>query len=143
MQRGTWLLLSLLALVVVCRPAGGQNAVIPDAEAASHVGETATVEGVVANVFTSRAGNTFLNFGKPYPDQTFTAVVFRSAAGRFSDLHGWEGKRARVTGRIKLYHGRPEIVLEQPNQLQKAPSSRAKGRGIGCGEQPWQQCVAG
>jgi len=58
-------------------------------------------------VFTSRAGNTFLNFGTPYPNQTFTVVVFRSAASRFSNLHDWEGKQVSVTGRIKLYRGRP------------------------------------
>ncbi len=116
----TGLALQLL-VALAASPARAQHATIGDSEAAAHVGELATVEGVVANVFTSRAGNTFLNFGKPYPDQTFTAVVFRSAAGRFSDLHGWEGKKVRVTGRIKLYRGRPEIVLESPEQRSSSP----------------------
>jgi hypothetical protein len=34
--------------------------VIPANEAAAHVGESATVEGVIAKVFTSKSGNTFL-----------------------------------------------------------------------------------
>ena len=34
---------------------------IPANHAAGHVGEYATVEGVVAKVFTSKSGNTFLN----------------------------------------------------------------------------------
>src|SRR5262249_12027169 len=101
MRFSTWLLSSALCLIALWNPVAAQQAVIGDAQASSHVGETATVEGLVANVFTSRAGNTFLNFGRPYPNQTFTAVVFRLAAGRFSDLHNWEGKRARVTGPIK------------------------------------------
>ena len=46
--------------------------VIPANEAAAHVGEYATVEGVVAKVFTSKSGNTFLNIGAAYPNQTFT-----------------------------------------------------------------------
>jgi hypothetical protein len=39
------------------------SSVIPANEAAAHVGECATVEGVVAMVFTSKSGNTFLNIG--------------------------------------------------------------------------------
>ena len=48
------------------------TAVIPANLAAGHVGEYATVEGVVAKVFTSKSGNTFLNIGAAYPNQTFT-----------------------------------------------------------------------
>ena len=48
------------------------TAVIPANLAASHVGEYATVEGVVAKVFTSKSGNMFLNIGATYPNQTFT-----------------------------------------------------------------------
>jgi len=43
--------------------------VIPANEAAAHVGEYATVEGVVAKVITSKNGNTFLNMGAAYPNQ--------------------------------------------------------------------------
>jgi hypothetical protein len=46
--------------------------VIPANEAAAHVGQYATVEGVVARIFTSKTGNTFLNIGPAYPNQTFT-----------------------------------------------------------------------
>jgi len=49
--------------------------VIPDTEAAQHVGQQVTVEGVVVKVFTSKSGNTFLNFGAPYPAQTFTGWI--------------------------------------------------------------------
>jgi hypothetical protein len=49
--------------------------VIPANEAAAHVGEYATVEGVVAKVFTSKSGNTFLNIGASYPNQTFTGWI--------------------------------------------------------------------
>ena len=37
--------------------------VIPDTEAAQHVGQNITVESVVVKVFMSKNGNTFLNFG--------------------------------------------------------------------------------
>jgi hypothetical protein len=56
--------------------AQGQTAtVIPANEAAAHVNEWVTVEGVVAKVFTSTSGNTFLNIGAAYPNQTFTGWI--------------------------------------------------------------------
>src|SRR5262244_3703816 len=82
MRHRKWLLSPALYLIALWHHVAAQQAVIGDAQASAHVGETATVEGVVANVFTSRAGNTFLNFGRAYPNQTFTAVVFRSTATR-------------------------------------------------------------
>ena len=51
------------------------TAVIPDNLAASHVCEYVTVEGVVAKVFTSKSGNTFLNIGAAYPNQTLTGWI--------------------------------------------------------------------
>jgi hypothetical protein len=51
------------------------STVIPANEAPAHVGEYATVEGVVVKVFTSNKGNTFLNFGAAYPNQTFTGWI--------------------------------------------------------------------
>lgn len=58
--------------------AAAQGGDYTDREASKHVGETITVRGVVADVFTSDKGNTFLNFGRRYPNHTFTAVVFRN-----------------------------------------------------------------
>lgn len=57
-------------------PAQTQTAtVIPANLAASHVGEHVTAEGVVAKMFTSKTGNTFLNLGAAYPNQTFTGWI--------------------------------------------------------------------
>src|SRR5260221_10739338 len=39
--------------------------------------EWATVEGVVAKGFTSKSGNTLLNIGAAYPNQTFTDWLSR------------------------------------------------------------------
>ena len=55
---------------------GAQTAtVIPANLAAGHVNQYATVEGVVAKVFTSKSENTFVNIGASYPNQTFTGWV--------------------------------------------------------------------
>jgi len=48
-------------------------------DAAGHVGENATICGIVASVHfaaSSRSQPTFLNLGKAYPAQIFTAVIF-------------------------------------------------------------------
>jgi hypothetical protein len=118
-----WMLVPALLVgsVAVVGPARPQQLVIRDSEAASHVGQTLTVEGTVASVHTTRSGITFLNFGGAYPKQTFTAVIFRSAASQFPNPQQWEGKRLRVTGEVRLYRGRPEVVLEAPGQLVVAP----------------------
>jgi DNA/RNA endonuclease YhcR with UshA esterase domain len=111
----------LAGLFTVVGQAPSQQLVIRDSEAASHVGETVTVEGTVASVHVTRSRTTFLNFGAAYPKQTFTAVVFSSAASQFPNPQQWDGKRVRVTGKVRLYRDRPEIVLEASSQLATPP----------------------
>jgi DNA/RNA endonuclease YhcR with UshA esterase domain len=114
-----WLLSLLFCFTAASR---AQAAEIRDSEAASHVGEFVTVRGLVANVHISRAGNTFINFGPPYPNQTFTAVIFRERTRMFPNVHGLEGSEVLVTGEVRLYKGKPEIILEDSNQLKRASS---------------------
>jgi hypothetical protein len=60
--------------------------VIPFAEAPQHVGQHVTVEGVVVKVFTSRNGNTFLDFGAAYPNELFTGWIPPASPGlQFAD----------------------------------------------------------
>jgi len=113
-----------LAIIVLLALVGPQRLVqaqasqpIPDSAAARHVGEVAAVVGTVASVHTSRSGTTFLNFGSAYPNQDFTAVIFRSSASRFNNPAQWQGHRVVVTGAIRMYQGKPEIVLETPSQI--------------------------
>jgi DNA/RNA endonuclease YhcR with UshA esterase domain len=92
--------------------------VIPDTEATQHVGQKATVEGVVAAVTSSGKGNTFINFGDRYPNQTFTGWIPKESelAGE-STLAGLEGKKIKITGTIELYKGKPEIKIMSKDQL--------------------------
>jgi DNA/RNA endonuclease YhcR with UshA esterase domain len=108
-----------LFVFALSRPAAALP-IVPDSDAHKYVGQTVTVEGLVANVFTSNKGNTFLNFGRPYPKQAFTAVIFSSVRERFPGVERWQGKKVRVTGRVELYKDRPEIKLNSPSQLSAA-----------------------
>jgi DNA/RNA endonuclease YhcR with UshA esterase domain len=115
---------TLVLAAIICGPGsvpvGAQTAtVIPANEAAAHVNEYATVEGVVAKVFTSKNGNTFLNIGATYPNQTFTGWIPNSSPVKDSALlDGIEGKHVKITGRIEIYKGKPEIRINAASQLE-------------------------
>jgi DNA/RNA endonuclease YhcR with UshA esterase domain len=115
--------LSLVYLLLLAVSTEAQTREIQVEEASSHVGETVTVRGVVANVHTSRAGNTFINFGRPYPNQVFTAVIFKERTRLFPNVHSLEGSEVLVTGEVRLYKGKPEIILRDPSQLKRAKSA--------------------
>jgi hypothetical protein len=92
-----------------------------DAEAGAHVGETATVVGVVVSARVSRAGNTFLNFGGDYPHQTFSVVLLQPHHPGQGRLLAMKGKRVAVRGPIRRYQGGPEIVIADPAAVRVLP----------------------
>jgi hypothetical protein len=91
-------------------------------QAAGHLGEIATVCGVVASAnHLSRSARkpTFLNLDRPYPEHLFTVVIWgkdRAAFGRPEAT--LPGRRICVTGLVELHKGRPEIVASVPEQLE-------------------------
>jgi DNA/RNA endonuclease YhcR with UshA esterase domain len=92
--------------------------VITDTEAAQHVGQRVTVEGVVAKVFTTKSGNTFLNFGAPYPAQSFTGwIPAGTPLASDPSLQSFQGKKVKITGTIQLYRGKPEIKVLSRDQI--------------------------
>jgi nuclease S1 len=96
--------------------------VYTDREAAAHLGETATVVGMVAAVFRSKKGTVYLNFGADYPHQAFTAVALPPTPAWTAGLDSLVGRRVGVRGSIVSYRGRVEIVLKQPQQIVPAPA---------------------
>lgn len=87
------------------------------AEAIDHVGETATVIGKVERVFTSKSGVTFLDFCEDWSECPFVAVIFASDRKKFGDVSQYE-RKVRITGTIKLYEGKAEIILKNPEQIE-------------------------
>jgi len=114
------LTMAVMALAALCAlPAWGAD--LPAEEAAHHLGETATVCGVVASGKYDadlKSQPTFLDFEKPYPDQVFTVVIFGSDRGKFGKPEtALRGKRVCVSGKIQSRDGLPEIILNDPRQL--------------------------
>jgi DNA/RNA endonuclease YhcR with UshA esterase domain len=88
-------------------------------EAINHIGEFASVKGKVHQVYISSRGNIFLNIVRIYPDNPFTEVIFKSDSDKFPNIKSFEGKTIIVTGQIKLYRNKPEIILNSPNQIKE------------------------
>src|SRR5437899_5208864 len=86
-------------------------------EAGKHVSETATVTDRVDGVHQSGKGNIFLNMGGKYPNQAFTAFVPSASAAQFSNAQQYEGRTVSVSGKIALYKGKPEIIVNSPSQI--------------------------
>jgi DNA/RNA endonuclease YhcR with UshA esterase domain len=108
-----------VASIALCavRPGEGAPATISPQEASQHVGESTSVRGTVIEVGHSRSGTVFLDFGAPYPQATFTAVIFSDNAAQFPEASQLAGKAVSVSGTIQLYRGRPEIIVSSPKQL--------------------------
>jgi DNA/RNA endonuclease YhcR with UshA esterase domain len=111
---------ALVSTLLLWSYSAGAAPVSPE-DAQSHVGETATVCGVVASAkfaANSRSQPTFLDLGKPYPNGVFTAVIFGTDRAKFGMPEtSLRGKRVCVTGQIRDYRGKPEIILNDPSQL--------------------------
>jgi len=87
-------------------------------DAAKHYGEYKTVEGTI--VATHNSGKAcFLNFHPDYK-RYFTTVIFASAFSQFpkNPENYYYGKRVRASGYIKEYNGKPEIILNDPSQIE-------------------------
>ena len=114
-------LASIIVVLLVLGAARAQVVPLTAEEASKHVDENGTVCGLVASAhFANRTKGqpTFLNLGKPYPDQVFTAVIWGSDRSKFgSPETSLNGKQICVTGRIQLYRSKPEIVVHDTNQL--------------------------
>ena len=70
-------------------------------------------------MFTSKSGNPFLNIGASYPNETFTGwIPPASPVSMPQMLSDLEGKRVKLTGRIEMYRGKPEIRINAAEQLE-------------------------
>jgi micrococcal nuclease len=91
------------------------------AEAKDHVGETATVCGLVASTkyaSSTKGQPTFLNLDKAYPNQVFTVLIWGENRAKFgSPEREYDGKHICVTGKISLFKGSAEIVASAPDQI--------------------------
>lgn len=110
--------LTALALLVASTVAAGT---LTAAEAGRHVGEDATVCGLVANAkyaATSRGAPTFLNLDRPYPNHIFTILIWGTSRSLFPyQPESLTGRSICVTGTISTYKGIAQIEASSPSQI--------------------------
>ena len=94
---------------------------IGTAEASKYYDETMMVTGKVVQV-TVRPNVVMLNFDQPFPNSPFTAVIFEDNVSQFGDLQKLQSKNVEISGDITEYHGKPEIILESPDQVKVTDS---------------------
>jgi hypothetical protein len=99
----------------------GRAATFTPQEASGHVGEMATICGTVVSTNFAKqvAGRpTFLDMGKPYPDEAFTILIWGNDRARFGTPESsFLRKQLCATGQIQSYDGRPQIIVRDPAQL--------------------------
>lgn len=111
-------ILKVLGLVAVAGAATHQTAPVKAREARSHIGKSVTVaDSVAEKVREAQSGLTFLNFGAPFPDHVFRAVIPDSVASRL-DASLLEATMVRIAGMVRAGPGGiPEILCETPAQV--------------------------
>jgi len=90
---------------------------IPIAEARQHVGETQCVTGKVLRVRAAASRVHFLEFCEDQMACPFTVVVFSHDLKDVGDVRRLEGRTIEIRGVVKLYDGRPEIILSRISQI--------------------------
>ena len=90
-------------------------------EAANHMGENATICGIVSGGYYGKSLKgkpTFINLDGAYPNHVFTIVIWGSDRHKFSSPEErYNNKNLCATGIIDSYKGRPQIVVSEKSQL--------------------------
>ena len=103
------------------------SGVIGWSDAWMYEGGTVTVQGPVVSTTYSKGSSsrpTFLNVGAPYPNLSrLTILIWGDDRGAFGALPKpletyYFGRTVRVTGRVALYRGAAEIVVEGPGAIE-------------------------
>lgn len=90
---------------------------VPISAAGQHVGDTSCVTGKVLRVKVSASGVHFLDFCEDQIACPFTVVVFPHDLKDVGDVRRLAGRTIEIHGAVKLYDGRPEIVLNRISQI--------------------------
>lgn len=124
-----WCLPGMALAVFLALSSVGSGAV-DVADAATHVGETVTVRGEVAQISKIESGMVFLNFGAPHPKSVFT-VVARPGFEGIDDWSIFEGKEVEVTGTVELHKEKPQIVLRSASEIRIAEGGSSSASADG------------
>jgi DNA/RNA endonuclease YhcR with UshA esterase domain len=92
------------------------EAVISPLQASDYIGRVVTVKGFVAEVHRVEKVE-YLNFVERFPENPFSGVIFASRFKDFGDITIYEGKNVELTGRVTVYKGKPQIIMDGKEQI--------------------------
>jgi DNA/RNA endonuclease YhcR with UshA esterase domain len=88
-------------------------------------GKTITVCSKVQSTYLTKGDKktTYINFGQPYFNTTFTVVIFEGNLTNFKYTPSvfLKDKNVCITGKVKIYKGKPEIIVSKEEQINIAP----------------------
>lgn len=111
---------TITVLLIITANVFSAGAQIAPKFAKDYVGKIGTVCGKITGTHVTKSGKVLINFGYPYPNELFTAVIMEEDTGLFTDYNPAEfpvDKRICVRGRIMDYKGKPEIIVKSPSQI--------------------------
>ena len=91
--------------------------VIDYKDAPNYIGKGVSVSGKVINIYKATGGMTFFDYCTSYKNCPFSVVIFSNDVSKFKNLSTYIGKNILVSGTIKPYNGKAEMVLNSENQI--------------------------
>jgi len=111
----------LLLIISICLWQISFSQTIPLDSVINYEGKEITVCAKVTDTYISKTneGTSFINFGKPYPKSTFTVVIFEAdlANFKYNPSVYLKNKNVCITGKVKIYKGKPEIIATKEEQI--------------------------
>lgn len=92
-------------------------------DVSKHIGDSVKIEAKIYGgkyLENSKGSPTFLNVGAKYPDALLTLVIWNDVRLKFSHQpieQFFNNKNVMITGVIKEYKGKPEIIIYNQNQM--------------------------
>ncbi len=117
MRKTRWNWLQLAGALLGLSLSSAASDCIPIQQASQHVGETKCVTGKVLRVKIGTRGVHFLDFCEDQAACPFSVVVFPHDLKDVGDVRRLEGRTIEINGRVKLYDGRAEIILNRVSQI--------------------------
>ena len=111
-----------MILILLCTTSCLAQKEVKLEEISNYIGDSVQVRGFIKDVrFLESAKNspTFISFGKAYPDQTLTVVIWGDIRKKIhyvpteKDL----AKYAIISGRVELEEGIPQIMITHGDQI--------------------------
>jgi len=119
--------LAMTALLALAVPAAAQPTLIFAKDARAHIGQAATVRGLVSGV-EIRQGSGLIYLDGTFPYNGLTVVIPPSAIGSIDALEPYQDKLLDVVGVIQQIGTIPQMLVTSPNQIKVLDDDQAKDR---------------